>query len=110
MKKTTLGLLLLVFLSGAGFGTELELSKARNPFDFGRGIAGERTLGHKPVSRLGMVVDAGGNHVAYIDGTPRKLGDVIDGARITDITLKYVVLVSPRKTWRLYVEPFREKE
>ncbi len=108
MKKTTLGLLLLVFLPGAGFGTELESSKLRNPFNYGRESADKGTLGHKPVSRLGMVVEAGGNRVAYINDTPHKVGDVVDGARITDITLKYVVLVSPLKTWRLYVEPFKE--
>lgn len=110
MKKAILGLLLLVLPFGVSFGTELELSKWRNPFDFRGGSAGKGTLGLKPVSRLGMVVDAGSSLVAYIDGTPRKVGDVIDGARITDITLKYVVLVSPQQTWRLYVEPFKEKE
>lgn len=110
MKKIIIGLLLLIFPVGLGFGTELESSKLRNPFDFGAGSAGKGTFGCKAVSRLGMVVDAGGNRVAYIDNVPHKVGDMVDGARITDITLKYVVMVSPKKTWRLYVEPFKENE
>ncbi len=110
MKKTTLGLLLLALLPGSGFGTELELSNLRNPFEFGGGNSERGTLRTKPVSRLGMVVESGGNRVAYIDNTPHKVGDVVDGARITDITLQYVVLVSTQKTWRLYVEPFQENE
>lgn len=110
MKKTILGLLLLPLLAGVGFGTELELSKSRNPFDFGKGSVGKGTLGHIPVSRLGMVVDVGGKRVAYIDGVPRKVGDVIDGARITGITLECVELFAPHKTRSLCVEPFKEKE
>lgn len=110
MKKAILGLLLLSLLADAVFGTELESSKSRNPFDFGGGSGDKETFGNKPVSRLGMVVDAGGKRVAYIDGIPHKVGDVVDGARIMDITLKYVVLVSPQKTWRMYVEPLKEKE
>lgn len=117
MKKSILGLFLLAFLADAVFGTERELSKSRNPFDFGKAdsdTGGERsdigTSGNKPVSRLGMVVEAGGERLAYIDGNPYRVGDVVDGARITDITLKYVVLVSPKKVWRMYVEPFKEME
>ncbi len=110
MKKTILGLLLLSLLSGAGFGTELEMSKFRNPFDFGGGSVDQGTVKRKSASRLGMVVNMGGNLVAYIDSVPHRVGDVIDGARVTDITLKYVVLVSPKKTWRIYVEPNKEEE
>ncbi len=110
MKKAILGLLLLSFLPGAGFGTELELSNLRNPFDFGGENATRGSVRHQPASRLGMVVDMGDNLVAYIDTAPHRVGDVIDGARITEITLKYVVLASPKKTWRMYVEPNKEEE
>ena len=99
-----------MFLAGTVFGTELELTKSRNPFDFGktesdagRERGDKETSRNKPVSRLGMVVNADHEFVAYIDGNPYRVGDVVDGARIADITLKYVVLASPKKIWRMYV-------
>ncbi len=105
----------MVVLAGTyAFGTELELSTLRDPFEFGKDAAfrdGEsegRGNAGRLISRLGMVVQAGGRMIAYIDGVPRNKGDVVDGARITAITLEYVELASPRKKWRMYVEPRKE--
>ena len=113
MKRTLLLLGMLIWALGAGIssGTEIEMTKSRNPFDFGKGGAyfgggseGKGISATKPVSRLGMVYIIGDKKVAIIDGNTFHEGDSIEGSTITSITLEYVELASAYNTWRMYVE------
>ncbi len=113
MKRMAVFLAFTIFLGvGVSFGTEIELTKMRNPFDFGKGGAissggGEGDKGGaapRSISRLGMVYIKGDKKVAIIDGIRHHEGDLIEGSKITSITLEYVELVSAYQTWRMYVE------
>lgn len=110
MSRWIIMTMLGVFWVTPVFGIEIELTKIRNPFDFGKGgiyygADGEGRGGAgKQISRLGMIVLKDEKKYAIIDGASYKIGDVIDGSKITEITMDYVQLVSPYKTWRMYVE------
>ncbi|MBI5179605.1 MAG: hypothetical protein HZA04_10160 [Nitrospinae bacterium] len=111
MKRVALLVLgLLVADTGSSFGIELELTKTRNPFEFGKGgtflgeAADSSGSSTKQISRLGMVYISGDRKVAIIDGLPYHEGDIIEGSKITSITIEYVELSSSYKTWRMWVE------
>lgn len=110
MKRLMVFTALYLLWATPSFGTEIELTRIRNPFDFGKGgtystgeAEGKGGLG-KAISRLGMIVAKDDVKFAIIDGNTYKVGDVIEGSKITSITIDYVELESTYKTWRMYVE------
>lgn len=106
---------ILFFFSGLSFGTEIDSSKSRNPFEFGgskKHGAGSKTKGNSDSDeskrKVGMIMIIKNRKIAIIDGKRYKVGDSIDEYLIKSITLDYVELVTDKSAKKIYVNEIIE--
>lgn len=95
----------LLAASGIGYGTEIELSNTRNPFEFGKKKVLKKVRKQKKAEvKVDLIMIKGKVKIAIIGDKSYKVGDIIEGNRIISISLNHVELATQTGTKRLYLK------
>ncbi|GMT41599.1 MAG: hypothetical protein IEMM0002_0010 [bacterium] len=92
-------------VSNSSYGTEIDLSKLRNPFEFGKARpAVKKRKMQKKKKIAGMIIIKGDQTVAMINGKTYRVGDTFDGSQIISISLEFLELSSEISEKRIYLK------